>query len=86
QVEAARLALQAGAPPDAADAQGQTALMLAAARGHAPLARLLLAAGAAPRRADPSGLTAAAHARRAGHAALAREIDSAARPGGAESE
>jgi Meckel syndrome type 1 protein len=78
QREAARLALQAGAPPDAADAQGQTALMLAAARGDAPLTRLLLAAGADPRRADPHGLSAADQARRNGHAALARQLEAAA--------
>jgi len=81
QNEAARQALQAGAPPDTTNATGQTPLMLAAAHGNAPLVRLLLAAGADARHADPDGLTAAAHARRNGHEALARQIEAAAQAG-----
>ena len=81
QTEAARQALASGAPPDAADATGRTALMLAAGRGNADLVRLLLAAGADPRRADHNGQTAASHARRAGHQALAHQIEAAVKAG-----
>ena len=81
QTEAARQALASGAPPNAADATGRTALMLAAERGNADLVRLLLAAGADPRRADRNGQTAATHARRAGHQALAHQIEAAVKAG-----
>ena len=71
QLDAARQALADGAPVDATNAAGQTALMLAARRGDEALVRLLLAAGADRARTDPSGRTAAALARQQGHAALA---------------
>lgn len=77
QTAAARRALDAGAPPNATDASGRTALMLAAGRGDVTLVRMLLAAGADARRADHDGLTAAAHARRGGHEVLAGELDQA---------
>lgn len=91
QAAAVRDALAQGAPVDAADDAGRTALMLAARRGDAASVRLLLDAGAAPGRADRAGRTAADHARRAGHAALARTIENAgratpARPNKTESE
>ena len=70
-LDAARKALADGAPVDATNAAGQTALMLAARRGDEALVRLLLAAGADRARTDPSGRTAAALARQQGHAALA---------------
>ena len=78
QADAVRDALARGAPVNAADSAGRTALMLAAGRGDAASARLLIAAHADLHRADRAGLTATAHARRAGHAALAREIEEAA--------
>ena len=56
---------------NAANAAGQTALMLAARRGDEALVRLLLAAGADRARTDPGGRTAADLARQQGHAALA---------------
>ena len=71
QLEAVRQALADGAPVNAANAAGQTALMLAARRGDEALVRLLLAHGADRARTDPAGRTAADLARQQGHAALA---------------
>jgi len=71
QLDAARQALADGAPVNAANAAGQTALMLAARRGDEPMVRLLLAAGADRATTDPAGRTAADLARQQGHAALA---------------
>jgi ankyrin repeat protein len=62
---------------DTTDAEGRTALMLAAARGDEVLVRELLQAGVDVRRVDNDNLTAADHARRAGHEALARQIEAA---------
>jgi len=70
-----RQALQDGAPVNAADAAGRTALMLAARRGDEPMVRLLLAAGSDRSKTDSAGLTAAEHARRAGQATLAALLD-----------
>jgi ankyrin repeat protein len=70
-----RQALQDGAPVNAADAAGRTALMLAGRRGDEPMVRLLLAAGSDRSKTDSAGLTAAEHARRAGHATLAALVD-----------
>ena len=75
QMTAAREALQQGAPANASDGSGRTALMLAARRGDVGMARLLTAAGADARRPDGHGLSAIDHARRAGHEALARHLE-----------
>ena len=72
---AARDALQRGAPVNASDASGRTALMLAARRGDVGMARLLVGAGADARRTDRQGVSAIEHARRAGHEALARHLE-----------
>ena len=71
-------ALERGAPPNAADAAGRTALMLAAMRGDDGMVRVLLAAGADRARHDQRGASAADYARRAGHEALARRLEPAA--------
>jgi hypothetical protein len=64
-VEAAKKSLDAGANVNAADAYGNTALMLAAeasaGSGKDPVVRLLLARGADAKMRDPSGLTAFEH-------------------------
>ena len=52
---------------NAADVNGRTALMTAAARGDEALVRLLLDAGANTALRDQNGLSAADHARQAGH-------------------
>jgi ankyrin repeat protein len=52
-VAQARRALDAGQRADAADADGQTALHLAADRGHCPVLALLLVAQARPERSAP---------------------------------
>lgn len=70
-VAAARAALQAGASAQSRDAQGRTALMLAARTGSRELVDLLLAAGARKGEHDPRGATAADHAAAQGHADLA---------------
>ncbi|MDI3406173.1 ankyrin repeat domain-containing protein [Streptomyces cavernicola] len=49
---AVRAALDAGAQPDARDAQGRTALLLAASADHVDAARALVAAGADPNAQD----------------------------------
>lgn len=74
QLAAAREALAQGAPVNAADDTGRTALMLAAQRGDANMARLLQDAGADPLRTDRDGLSAIDYARRAGHEALAIQL------------
>ncbi|MFF4338334.1 ankyrin repeat domain-containing protein [Kitasatospora sp. NPDC001540] len=47
-LDAARAALADGAAPEARDAHGRTALLLAALADHVPVAELLVAAGADP--------------------------------------
>lgn len=51
--------LEAGAPVDAVDDRGRTALMIAAERGHAAIVERLLGAGADPAVRDAEGLAAA---------------------------
>lgn len=75
RVDEARRALADGAPVEASDAGGRTALMLAAQRGNVELTRLLTGAGADPRRPDARGHDAIDHARRAGNEALARFLE-----------
>jgi SAM-dependent methyltransferase len=57
--------LDAGGPPDAPDAKGQTPLAFAAGYGREPVLRLLLAAGADP--GACAGLSAAVRAAARGH-------------------
>lgn len=66
----ARSALQAGASVHLRDAQGRTALMLAARTGSREMVELLLAAGARKADQDGQGLTAADHALAQGHGDL----------------
>ncbi|MBU0748529.1 MAG: ankyrin repeat domain-containing protein, partial [Gammaproteobacteria bacterium] len=66
-----------GAPVDARDTAGRTALMLAALNGHAGAVQKLLALGAQTSLVDGDGLTAAQHARRWGYSAVADLIDAA---------
>lgn len=66
-----------GAPVDARDTAGRTALMLAALNGHAAAVQKLLALGAQTSLVDGDGLTAAQHARRWGYSAIAGLIDAA---------
>ena len=54
--------LASGAPVDARDGQGRTALMLAARDGRLAAVRLLLDSGADPRAVDATGATALHHA------------------------
>jgi len=60
-----------GAPIDARDGAGRTALMLAAMHGHTATVRKLLALGANPALVDREGLNAAQLARQRGHAHIA---------------
>ncbi|KAI2842336.1 hypothetical protein CBS76997_10291 [Aspergillus niger] len=75
-----RLLLQYKANPDAANRQGWTPLMAAAAAGRGSTVRLLLDTGRVnPKRRDKYGRDAALHARRHGHNQIAlllsRQID-----------
>src|SRR5690606_31260312 len=69
--------IRQGAPIDARDGAGRTALMLAAMHGHTATVRKLLALGANPALVGREGLNAARHARQRGHAQLADRIDAA---------
>lgn len=71
---AARAALQAGASVNARDAQGRTALMLAARAGSREMVSLLLSAGARKADRDAQGWTAADHAQDQGHGDLAERL------------
>lgn len=66
--------LRAGIDVDARDRHGQTALMLAAQRGHGEIAALLVEAGADLNVAAKYNLTALMLAVVAGHAAVARVL------------
>lgn len=69
-LECVRHLLRMGAPLEARDVQGETALLAAAACGAAPVARALLDAGARPTARNAKGLDALACAARGGHGAL----------------
>ena len=56
--EITQMLITAGAPLDAQDAQGRTALMSAVAHLSVPTIRVLLQAGANPNLSDQSGRTA----------------------------
>lgn len=71
---AARHALRAGASVHQHDAQGRTALMLAARAGSRELVDLLLAAGARREDRDQQGWTAADHAQAQGHVDLVEPL------------
>lgn len=64
--ESVRAHLGTGASPDATDAQGRSALMLALSRGHIDVCRLLLEAGADPTTRDKTGNDALTMARARG--------------------
>ena len=66
-----------GAPVNARDSAGKTALMLAATNGHTSAVQKLLALGATPGLADREGLNAAQQARRQGYTHIADLIDAA---------
>lgn len=63
--------IRQGAPIDARDGAGRTALMLAAMNGHTATVQKLLTLGANPALVDREGLNAARHARQRGHAHIA---------------
>lgn len=73
-VETCRVLLEFGAPPDAAQHQGWTALMSAAQHGLEPLVDLLLAHGASLDERAEDGRNAADLAAAAGHHALAARL------------
>lgn len=66
-----------GAPIDARDNAGRTALMLAAMSGQTTTVQKLLALGANPALVDREGLGAAQHARRLGYTRIAELIEAA---------
>ena len=74
QVEAL---VQQGTPVDARDAEGKTALMLAAMNGHTATVQRLLALRANPALVDREGLTAAQLAAQRGHTRLAELLEAA---------
>ena len=69
--------LDAGVDANARYAHGSTALMWAAAYGHADTAKLLLARGAAHAPQDDRGKTALAIAIEQGHAVAAEVLNAA---------
>lgn len=76
-VTAVRRALEAGADVDARNAQGQSALMLAAHRGDLALVELLLARRADPDQRAKYGLSALMLAVVSGHEAVAGALAAA---------
>lgn len=62
--------LQAGASPDGVNAEGETALIRAAAAGRTKCVQLLLAAKASPHIADHQGQTPLIHAALGGHSGV----------------
>ena len=66
-----------GAPIDARDNAGRTALMLAAVHGQTTTVQKLLALGANPALVDREGLNAAQQARRLGYTRIADLIGAA---------
>jgi cytoskeletal protein RodZ len=69
--------IREGAPVDARDNAGRTALMLAAMNGQTTAVQKLLALGANPALVDREGLGAAQHARRLGYTRIAELIEAA---------
>ncbi|CAN7576984.1 hypothetical protein LJR066_004077 [Acidovorax sp. LjRoot66] len=67
--------IRQGAPIDARDNAGKTALMLAAMGGQTTTVQKLLALGANPALVDREGLGAAQHARRLGYTRIAELIE-----------
>jgi len=67
--------IRQGAPIDARDNVGRTALMLAAMSGQATAVQKLLALGANPALVDREGMGAAQHARRLGYMRIAELIE-----------
>jgi ankyrin repeat protein len=74
RTEVCGLLLDAGAPVDARQSGGYTALHEAALNGNEALVDVLLAHGADPALADDEGRTAADHAHRNGHQALGARL------------
>lgn len=62
EMDSVRALLNRGADPDATEADGRTALMMAAAYGYSRITGLLLERGADPRAVDSDGATALYHA------------------------
>jgi hypothetical protein len=75
QVAELEALLQQGAPVNAPDGAGRTALSLAVIHGHSALVRRLLALGANPALADRDGLDALQHARRLGREDMVRMLE-----------
>ena len=80
RTDAVAALLEAGADPDATDAEGRSALLVAAWHGRARVVELLLAAGADAAARDHHGRSAAELARRAGMSGLARRLRGAGSP------
>jgi ankyrin repeat protein len=79
--ELARLFLDRKAVVDAPDADGRTALMVAAGLGNLDMTRLLLSHGASHQQRDPSGQTALHYAAQGGHPEIAKALlDAGASP------
>ena len=81
-----RLLLKLGAELDERGLQRRTALMRAAAAGHADVVQVLLEAGANPRMRDEAGATAADLARQLGHAEALASLESHAAGAAGSSE
>jgi ankyrin repeat protein len=78
-IEAARRLLERGAPVDAPDADGHTALHAAADGGHAEMALVLLDARADPRLANRAGERPVDLARRRGYDDVVRLLEARGR-------